>query len=301
MSAGQAGRDPGSATTPEDFVELLRDIRADSGLSFWEIQKIAHDHGYDLEPAAMVHALGQPVLPAWEIVAGLLVSCGYRGIQIDGWSRVYTALAVRAVPQLDEEEAGAVVAPARRWTYQHVLYTASAGAVALFVLLIATTWDSEPAPNAALTSSSTGSPTQASAAVEPAGQRPSQIVASTPQVSAGSQPPPTQPGTQQAGTLTLASGQGVDLNTGQASGDLDIVATSGTSLTVGDNKKRLQVMPAMPTEQTCRSLNLGRLTRDVDDLTAGLWLCVHTSTGSWARVNITSTGDTITLSYLVWP
>jgi hypothetical protein len=131
--------------------------------------------------------------------------------------------------------------------------------------------------------------------------QPAPEVASTPPAPAAGQPPPASPEIlPAAGTVTLASGQGVDLESGTAGGDLDIVATSGTGLAVGDNRKRLQRMPSMPTEQTCRSLNLGRLERDIEDLTAGQWLCVLTSSGRWARVNITSPGDSIALSYLVW-
>lgn len=298
VTAMRSGHDPAGVETPEEFVELLRLLRADSGLSFWEIQRHAHSHGYHLEPAAMVHALGRPVLPDWQIVVGLLVACGYEGTQIDCWRRVHRELLQQAVPAYDDEDEDDPVAAgysvtARRWTYPHVLYTAAAGALAVLVVLVAARWDTGHGTIAASGSSSAALPTQGPAMLELAPV----VTATSPATSA---PPPADPGVLRTGTLTLTDGQSVDLETGAFSGDLDIVAFGGAGLKASDRKRRLERMPSMPTKQTCQSLKPGQLDRNANKLAAGQWLCVHTSSGRWARVSVTATGSSLKLAYAVW-
>ncbi|GIH04159.1 hypothetical protein Rhe02_22260 [Rhizocola hellebori] len=297
MAAKHRQQDPTGASTPEQFVELLRHVRADSGLSFWEIQGRAHDRGYDLEPAAVVQALGQPTLPSWQIVVGLLAACHYDSMQIDAWMRIYHELNAaqrQAEPAIEPPPPRRGPAAASRWTYRHGLLIAAAAAVVTLALLVVSRWDTTPVAGPASPSTAPASGTEApSAKTSPA----QQAVAAT-------QPPPTTAPAPSAAlrtaTATLASGQGVDLDTGQASGDLDIVADSGTSLKAADHGKRLERMSGMPSQQACQSLSTARLDRDITGLAPGQWLCVHTSGGRWARLNITGTGEAITVSYLVW-
>ena len=320
VSARQVGPDPVSARTPAEFVQLLREVRSESQLSFWDIQRRAHDHGYDLEPAVVVHALGQPGLPDWQIVVGLLTSCGYQGMQIDRWMRVYRDLAeagqqfhepgqhlprheleeepeAQAVPPLPAMHRSATSGSSRRY----VLVLGAAVAVAAFTLLIVNMRDNDPSivagPGTSATPAPQGSdPTTVLAS--PTAESASPVAKTT--ASPGPQPPGASPGVLRAGTVTLTGGQGVDLDTGQPSGNGDVVAASGTALEAGDNAKRLGLVSGMPSQQTCESIIPGRLDRDVTGLAAGQWLCVRTSSGHWARVNVTATGSSLKLAYTVW-
>jgi hypothetical protein len=326
VTVKQSGPDPAGVRTPEEFVELLRHVRGESGLSFWDIQARAYDHGYDLEPAAVVNALGRPTLPDWQIVVGLLTACGFQGMQIDRWMRVYHALAGAqaqpypdapyrdapdaqgqfaqdpvVVPPLPPMTGGRRRAP-RGLTYRHGLYLAAAVALVAFAVLIANMWGGEPDPVAApAVGPQTPDASQTPAGVEPAATpATAQTTPAAPPARTTAPPAGPAPGVLRSGTVTLASGQGVDLDTGQPNGDLDIVAPSGTALATGDHVKRLMRMSSTPSRQTCESLNAGQLGRDVTGLAAGQWLCVRTSTGRWARVNVTATGTSLKLAYTVW-
>jgi len=92
----QDGLDPTAAQTPEAFMQLLLQARAESGLSIVEIVERARERGYDLDAVGLNRALASPTLPAWQVVTGVLTACGLGGMQIDRWMRVYHDLATPA-------------------------------------------------------------------------------------------------------------------------------------------------------------------------------------------------------------
>ncbi len=302
---GSGGADPVGARTPEEFVELLRRVRATSQLSFWEIQDRARELGYDLEPAALVHALGQAALPDRQLVVGLLASCGYPRMEIDRWMRAYHDLADAV--QLGDDDEGDPVAvspvrhPHRGAASRRGLVGAAAAALIVFAVLVVSRWSTDPAQTAASPATSLQPAQQASAATGKTAPKPGAPTPAPPQVT--TQAPVISPASvQRSGTVTLASGQGIDLDTGLASGGLDIVAASGTALNAPGtgNSKRLQLMAGMPSQQTCQALVIGKLEREITGLAPGQWLCVRTSGGHWGRVNITATGAALELAYTVW-
>ena len=97
-TSNQDGLDPTGAQTAAEFMQLLREARSRSGLAFVEVAQRAREKGYDLSSAAVVEALERSELPDWQVVTGVLAACGYAGMQIDRWMRVYHDLAAPAQP-----------------------------------------------------------------------------------------------------------------------------------------------------------------------------------------------------------
>ncbi|WP_203908055.1 helix-turn-helix domain-containing protein [Rhizocola hellebori] len=98
-TSNQDDLDPSRARTPEEFMQLLRQARAASGLSIVEIAERARQRGYDLDPVTLARDLDLlPTLPPWQTVTGVLTACGLGGMAIDRWMRVYHDLAAPAQP-----------------------------------------------------------------------------------------------------------------------------------------------------------------------------------------------------------
>jgi hypothetical protein len=244
-------------------------------------------------------------------------------MQIDRWMRVHRDLA-EAAQQFHEpvphqprhesaEEPDAVAVPplppmhrvaAPRRYRRYGIAIAATVAVAVFGLLIVNLWDGEPGMVAGPATFTTPGPQDSTLPTSQASPTTETVVASalaqTTGPGPGNQPSPAPPGVLRSGTITLTGGQGVDLDTGGSSGGLDVIAASGTALETGDNAKRLRPMSGMPSQQTCQALNPGQLDRDAGGLAAGQWLCVRTSSGRWARLNVTATGPSLKLAYTVW-
>ena len=88
--------DPSSARTAEDFVMLLRQARAMSQLTFWQLEEAANAAGHELEPTMLAETLGLAALPDETLVTALLAACGYPPEQVDHWLAVRDRLASAA-------------------------------------------------------------------------------------------------------------------------------------------------------------------------------------------------------------
>ncbi len=339
--ASEDGLDPTGAQTPEAYVQLLLQARARSELSIVEIAQRARERGYDLDPIQTALALREPTLPDWQIVVGLLSACGYAGMQIDRWMRVYHDLAgtrpaapVPPQPEPEREPEPIVVPPLvlatpaageGGWRRRHTAMATTAAAVlAVLAIVLVNLWgagepkvvsgDAPPAPIPAGPTEPGTTPTPSespfvtdspSPAALPSIPAPAATTARPPLRTTAAPappppPPPQEPGVLRTGTVTLGRDQGIDLDTGQTTTGRDIIAASGDALRSGDFDRRLERVSGQPTKQSCDSIPGNHLERWVDDLAAGQWLCVRTSAGRWARVNVTATGDSLKLAYVVW-
>ena len=92
--------DPGSARTAEDFVMLLRQARAMSEQTYWQLQERAKAAGHELEPSILVESLGLAELPDERLVSSLLHACGYSEEEIGEWLEVHSRLSSSTPMQL---------------------------------------------------------------------------------------------------------------------------------------------------------------------------------------------------------
>jgi hypothetical protein len=100
-----------------------------------------------------------------------------------------------------------------------------------------------------------------------------------------------------SGVVALIGNQGFDLDAGQSDGERDFFRWDSETL-ARMNGSRLANADPTPTKQACESER--HWNNWVDDLTAGQWLCVYTSEGRLARLNITAVGPTVKVAYTVW-
>ena len=327
----QDGLDPTGAQTPDEFMQLLRQARAASGLSIVEIAERARQRGYDLDPADLAQSLEYPTLPSWQTVTGVLATCGMGGMQVDRWMRVYHDLAAPAQPVAPAAPVTAVeepidvapvsvpplvlttapATPPRLGPWHFAIAAGVLAALVIVPLLLFAPFSGEPDTVAAEATSaaprtSDAAPPAPSPSDPPVAQ-PSPTEAAPPTTPAPVTttkpptrttppppfPPPAEPGVLRSGVVALIVHQGFDLDSGQIEGERDIYRSSSDAL-----QGRLEPMSGMPGKETCRA-EKGWQAR-VGELQAGQWLCVRTSDGRYGRLNITAVGGTLELVYTVW-
>jgi hypothetical protein len=337
-TSDQDGLDPTGAQTPEEFMQLLRQASAASGLSVVEIAQRARMRGYDLDPAGLAEALESSTLPSWQTVTGVLTACGMGGMQIDRWIRVHRDLAEAAQPVVPVEPVTAVqepidVAPVSvpplvltpvsatpgRFGARH--FAIAAGALVVLVmapLLLFTMFSGEPDP-VALEATSAPPRTTAAAppapspsdvpSVQPSPTEPAAAPTTPAPVTPTAKPPPRtsspppSPPSSPADSGVLRSGT-VELS-GNDGFDLDSGQREGEvdirrwdNGLLSVNGWRLARMSGMPGKPACQAVQ--RWEYGVGDLQPGQWLCVRTSDSRYGRLNITAVGGTLTLTYTVW-
>ncbi len=289
--------DPTIAATPDGFVMLLRQVRMVSSMSYWEIEQRAADLGIMLEPASLVESLSGPDLPAEEMVVGFLLACGFTDDQLDRWMWVYRGLAQPIQPAPPAQPA----APHRNRRRLLIVVATTVAVITVVAVALREGRRSPtgiPAPVPASDGPVEGaggvSPVPSIAPVQPSGAppSPSPTVSRTPARSSTS---PATGGAAPETAATLATHQGIDLDTGRLSDGpalisnvFDAVAISG-GIRAGDTEKRLS---KGCTEQPDRT---------VTGLAAGSTLCVFSTGGKWYRLTITGTGSTgYAFTYLVF-
>ncbi|MEY9847185.1 hypothetical protein ABH940_004277 [Streptacidiphilus sp. BW17] len=87
--------EPQSLTTASEFVGALRDLKAVSGLSLRELQRLS-----GLPRSTIAHALDakRATLPPWERVAALLPACGVPEASLPSWQRAWARIVLGANP-----------------------------------------------------------------------------------------------------------------------------------------------------------------------------------------------------------
>ncbi|WP_086822146.1 RICIN domain-containing protein [Allokutzneria sp. NRRL B-24872] len=104
--------EPGGATTPAEFVALLREVRDRSGLTYREIERRAEALGEVLPKSTAASMLTRDTLPRAELVSTLLKVCGEPDDASWLLARERLSGAVEAeAPVLAEEK------PKRRWIW----------------------------------------------------------------------------------------------------------------------------------------------------------------------------------------
>jgi hypothetical protein len=340
-TSDQDSLDPTGAQTPEAFMQLLRQARADSGLSAAEIADRARKRGYDLDPVALDQALDQPTLPAWQTVTGVLSACGLGGMQIDRWMRVYHDLTAPAQPtaptapqsplaELLEEPPVSVpplvltTAPAAPSRFGRRHYALAAGALAVLMAVPLVVFamsggdpDSDaaeqanavkrtrPAPGPAPLPSDpvvTPSPTEPGATPTTPAPATTTTRPVLPPPSTGPAPRPSSSpadsGVLRSGVVELLHQQGFDLDTGQVESESDDVFRWDENTLFSNGDRRLEPVSGMPSKGTCQA-EQGWEFR-VNNLQVGQWLCVRTTGGRYARLNVLSLGGAIRMAYTVW-
>ncbi|MFG3705917.1 tetratricopeptide repeat protein [Micromonospora sp. NPDC047670] len=93
MTAADFGVNPTTATSPEQYVILLRRIRDQSGLAYREIARRAQRNGDVLPASTLATMLGRPTLPRRDLVSALLRACGVPDERAAEWLTVWGRLA----------------------------------------------------------------------------------------------------------------------------------------------------------------------------------------------------------------
>ncbi|MGC5033579.1 helix-turn-helix domain-containing protein [Micromonospora sp. DT229] len=92
----EAARDPVPRTaTAGEYVDLLRDIRRRSGLTYREISRRASACGHWLPPSTLATMLGRTTLPREQAVVALLTACGMPPATIEQWIELRHDIDVR--------------------------------------------------------------------------------------------------------------------------------------------------------------------------------------------------------------
>ena len=319
--------DPGSARTAEDYVMLLRQARAMSELTYWDLEQRADAAGHRLEPAVLAETLGRAALPDEELVVALLRACGHDDEQIERWLSVRARLdspelvdeptvlstvlstvlppahpttgsASRPRHLLRRPGQGARRAPTSRLrplaiTIAAVLAVAviGIGSVAVIVSAINDGDDAGGppvyAPGASPNTATAPQPTSTDTS-SPA-----------PTPSAGptappSSAPPLPAGVLRIGTATLQTGQSLDLDGGGSDADI-IVYDAGDSIRAGPSSRHFAPQPTA-SKQACASADYQKT---VQGLTAGQGVCVRTDKGYFAHITVTRTAP-LSFGYVVW-
>ncbi|WP_165947275.1 helix-turn-helix transcriptional regulator, partial [Micromonospora sp. 15K316] len=93
MTAADFGVDPTTATSPEQYVTLLRRVRDQSGLAYREIARRAHRNGDVLPASTLATMLGRATLPRRDVVTALLRACDLPDDRLSAWLAAWGRLA----------------------------------------------------------------------------------------------------------------------------------------------------------------------------------------------------------------
>ncbi|MFG3714631.1 tetratricopeptide repeat protein [Micromonospora sp. NPDC047730] len=93
MTAADFGVDPTTATSPEQYVRLLRRVRDQSGLAYREIARRAQRNGDVLPASTLATMLGRSTLPRRDLVSALLRACDVPDDRATAWLAVWGRLA----------------------------------------------------------------------------------------------------------------------------------------------------------------------------------------------------------------
>jgi tetratricopeptide (TPR) repeat protein len=93
MTAADFGVNPTTATSPEQYVMLLRRIRDQSGLAYREIARRAQRNGDVLPASTLATMLGRSTLPRRDLVSALLRACDVPDDRAAAWLAVWGRLA----------------------------------------------------------------------------------------------------------------------------------------------------------------------------------------------------------------
>ncbi|MEU6207948.1 tetratricopeptide repeat protein [Micromonospora musae] len=93
MTAADFGVDPTSATSPEQYVTLLRRVRDQSGLAYREIARRAQREGAVLPASTLATMLGRATLPRRDLVSALLQACDLPEDRVTAWLAAWGQLA----------------------------------------------------------------------------------------------------------------------------------------------------------------------------------------------------------------
>lgn len=93
MTAADFGVNPTTATSPEQYVMLLRCIRDQSGLAYREIARRAQRNGNVLPASTLATMLGRSTLPRRDLVSALLRACDVPDDRAAAWLAVWGRLA----------------------------------------------------------------------------------------------------------------------------------------------------------------------------------------------------------------
>jgi hypothetical protein len=115
MKPYKAGIEPASATTPAEYVALLRRLKAWSGRTYRELEAKAREHGAVLPHSTLATMLNRGTLPREELVAALVRACGCGPETVASWveARRRIAAATQATALADPGFPGAPPAGAR--------------------------------------------------------------------------------------------------------------------------------------------------------------------------------------------
>ncbi len=94
---------PGDAKSAAEFVELLRRLKAWSGLSYRDLERQARAHGASLPASTIATALKRDSLPHLELVATLVRAAGAGPEQVRRWIAARRVLAAPAASSAGEE------------------------------------------------------------------------------------------------------------------------------------------------------------------------------------------------------
>ncbi len=117
MSQNDSPPNPENAHTPAEFVQLLQQLRAWSGLTYREMETRAEQHGQHLARSTAAAILRRDTLPRAEFVHAYVTVCGLSPIPwVDARRRIATAFATAseysAVSTATDYDAGATAVPA---------------------------------------------------------------------------------------------------------------------------------------------------------------------------------------------
>lgn len=93
MTAADFGVDPTTATSPEQYVMLLRRVRDQSGLAYRETARRAQRNGDVLPASTLATMLGRSTLPRRDLVSALLRACDVPDDRAAAWLAVWGRLA----------------------------------------------------------------------------------------------------------------------------------------------------------------------------------------------------------------
>ncbi|SDN36279.1 RICIN domain-containing protein [Allokutzneria albata] len=117
-----SGPDPSTATTPAEYVALLRRLKDGSGLTYRQLERRAEERGEVLPKSTVASMLARDTLPRVELVSALLKVCGETDDA--AWLRAYERVS-GARPVVEDK-------PRRRW-----VWPVGAAAAVLVVIAVA--------------------------------------------------------------------------------------------------------------------------------------------------------------------
>ena len=119
-----SGLDPGSATTPAEYIALLRRLKDSSGLTYRQLERRAEELGEVLPKSTAASMLTRDTLPRVELVSTLLKVCGETDDAT--WLSAYERVLGAPVPLAEK--------PRRRWAWPVGAAVAVLVAIAVAVL-----------------------------------------------------------------------------------------------------------------------------------------------------------------------